>query len=192
MGVPICDTGPLVAAALSRPDHHSCVELFTGMHSAGRELVLPLIDGNAAEERHCRQDLCGCSAGDAQPTETIHCGLPGLPLGGLSAGAGSGFRGGGWWEVAAASATGAACGCSFEVAEAVPTPSTVAARAVPKATAAAATMRRATCVFMSKVSPLSCSEWASHSEHTHNTNRFSHHKCGDMGAERQLAGAPGL
>lgn len=38
----ICDTGPLVAAALSRdPDHHSCVELFTGMHLAGREMVLP-------------------------------------------------------------------------------------------------------------------------------------------------------
>jgi predicted nucleic acid-binding protein len=32
----------LVAAALSRdPDHHRCVELFTGMHLAGRQMLLP-------------------------------------------------------------------------------------------------------------------------------------------------------
>jgi uncharacterized protein len=38
----VCDTGPLVAAALSKdPDHHRCVELFTGMHLAGRRMVLP-------------------------------------------------------------------------------------------------------------------------------------------------------
>lgn len=38
----VCDTGPLVAAALSRdPDHHACVELFTGMHPARRDMVLP-------------------------------------------------------------------------------------------------------------------------------------------------------
>lgn len=38
----VCDTGPLVAAALSGdPDHHACIELFTGMHLAERELVLP-------------------------------------------------------------------------------------------------------------------------------------------------------
>jgi uncharacterized protein len=38
----ICDTGPLVAAGLSRdPDHHACVELFTAMHLAGRSMVLP-------------------------------------------------------------------------------------------------------------------------------------------------------
>lgn len=38
----ICDTGPLVAAALTRdPDHHPCVELFTGMHLANRRLVVP-------------------------------------------------------------------------------------------------------------------------------------------------------
>lgn len=38
----VCDTGPLVAAALSRdPDHHRCVELFTGMHLAGRQMLLP-------------------------------------------------------------------------------------------------------------------------------------------------------
>ena len=38
----VCDTGPLVAAALARdPDHHACVELFTGMHLARRDMVLP-------------------------------------------------------------------------------------------------------------------------------------------------------
>jgi hypothetical protein len=29
----LCDTGPLVAAALAGDDdHHACVELFTGLH----------------------------------------------------------------------------------------------------------------------------------------------------------------
>lgn len=38
----VCDTGPLVAAALSSdPDHHRCVELFTGMHLANRQMLLP-------------------------------------------------------------------------------------------------------------------------------------------------------
>jgi predicted nucleic acid-binding protein len=38
----LCDTGPLVAAALRRdPDHHACVELFTGLRLAGRRLLLP-------------------------------------------------------------------------------------------------------------------------------------------------------
>lgn len=38
----VCDTGPLVAAALADDDHHhSCVELFTGLHLAGRELLVP-------------------------------------------------------------------------------------------------------------------------------------------------------
>lgn len=38
----VCDTGPLVAAALSKdPDHHRCVELFTGMHLANRQMLLP-------------------------------------------------------------------------------------------------------------------------------------------------------
>jgi hypothetical protein len=33
----ICDTGPLVAAALTAdPDHRACVDLFTGAHLAGR------------------------------------------------------------------------------------------------------------------------------------------------------------
>jgi len=38
----LCDTGPLVAAALSDdPDHHTCTELFTGLHLARRRLLVP-------------------------------------------------------------------------------------------------------------------------------------------------------
>ncbi len=38
----ICDTGPLVAAALSNDaDHLACVRLFTDMHTADRELLVP-------------------------------------------------------------------------------------------------------------------------------------------------------
>jgi uncharacterized protein len=38
----VCDTGPLVAAALVNDgDHHACVELFTGLHLARRELLVP-------------------------------------------------------------------------------------------------------------------------------------------------------
>jgi predicted nucleic acid-binding protein len=38
----VVDTGPLVAAALVKdPDHHACVELFTGLHLAGREMIIP-------------------------------------------------------------------------------------------------------------------------------------------------------
>ncbi|MFB9725466.1 type II toxin-antitoxin system VapC family toxin [Haloechinothrix salitolerans] len=38
----ICDTGPLVAAAIATdPDHHRCVELFTGLHLANRPIVVP-------------------------------------------------------------------------------------------------------------------------------------------------------
>lgn len=38
----VCDTGPLVAAALSNDsDHTTCVELFTALHAARRELLLP-------------------------------------------------------------------------------------------------------------------------------------------------------
>jgi predicted nucleic acid-binding protein len=38
----VCDTGPLVAAALSNDsDHKPCVELFTALHAARRELLVP-------------------------------------------------------------------------------------------------------------------------------------------------------
>jgi len=38
----VCDTGPLVAAALSDDDdHHACVELLTGLHLASRPLLVP-------------------------------------------------------------------------------------------------------------------------------------------------------
>lgn len=38
----VCDTGPLVAAALANDDdHHACVELMTGLHLAGRPMLVP-------------------------------------------------------------------------------------------------------------------------------------------------------
>ncbi len=38
----VCDTGPLVAAALANDaDHLACVELFTGLHESGRKLLVP-------------------------------------------------------------------------------------------------------------------------------------------------------
>jgi uncharacterized protein len=38
----VCDTGPLVAAALSNDaDHAACVRLFNEMHAAGRDLLVP-------------------------------------------------------------------------------------------------------------------------------------------------------
>jgi predicted nucleic acid-binding protein len=38
----LCDTGPIVAAALVGDDHHrACVDLFTGLHLANRQLLVP-------------------------------------------------------------------------------------------------------------------------------------------------------
>ena len=38
----LCDTGPLVAAALSNDaDHEACVEMFAALHVARRELLVP-------------------------------------------------------------------------------------------------------------------------------------------------------
>jgi uncharacterized protein len=38
----VCDTAPLVAAALYRdPNHRRCVDLFAGLRMANREMVLP-------------------------------------------------------------------------------------------------------------------------------------------------------
>jgi len=38
----VCDTGPLVAAALSNDsDHKACVEMFNALHAVRRELLVP-------------------------------------------------------------------------------------------------------------------------------------------------------
>jgi uncharacterized protein len=38
----LCDTGPIVAAALAGDDHHrACVDLFSGLHPANRPLLVP-------------------------------------------------------------------------------------------------------------------------------------------------------
>jgi len=38
----VCDTGPLVAAAIRNDDdNHACTELFTGLHLAGRRILVP-------------------------------------------------------------------------------------------------------------------------------------------------------
>ena len=38
----LCDTGPLVAAAIANDrDHHACTELFTGAHLGRRPLMVP-------------------------------------------------------------------------------------------------------------------------------------------------------
>lgn len=38
----VCDTGPLVAAAISNDDHHrECVDLLTSLHFAGRKILVP-------------------------------------------------------------------------------------------------------------------------------------------------------
>jgi predicted nucleic acid-binding protein len=38
----LCDTGPLVAAGnKADSDFHSCTELFTGLHLAGRRILIP-------------------------------------------------------------------------------------------------------------------------------------------------------
>lgn len=38
----ICDTGPIVAAAIRQDDDfHACTELFTGLHLAGRQILIP-------------------------------------------------------------------------------------------------------------------------------------------------------
>lgn len=38
----VCDTGPLVAAALSNDKYHAaCVDMFTSSHEAGAEFLIP-------------------------------------------------------------------------------------------------------------------------------------------------------
>jgi predicted nucleic acid-binding protein len=38
----VCDTGPIVAAAIRQDDDfHACTELFTGLHLAARQILVP-------------------------------------------------------------------------------------------------------------------------------------------------------
>lgn len=74
----LCDTGPLVAAAITRQQHHhACVELFTGVRLARRQLLVPStvvaevgfmlekFGGHRAESAFLR----ALSNGDFVPTE---------------------------------------------------------------------------------------------------------------------------
>jgi predicted nucleic acid-binding protein len=76
----LCDTGPLVAAAVTKQAHYyECVEMFTGLRLAQRELlVLPTVvaevgfmlekfGGARAESAFLR----ALSVGDFVPTELI-------------------------------------------------------------------------------------------------------------------------
>jgi predicted nucleic acid-binding protein len=74
----LCDIGPLVAAALSTDDdHHVCVELFTGMHLAGGDLLVPAtvvaeVGYLLAREAGARVEslfLAALADGDFQPVE---------------------------------------------------------------------------------------------------------------------------
>lgn len=74
----LCDTGPLVAAALSNDDdHHACVELFTGFNLARRELLVPAtvvaevgyLLGSRADARTESLFLRALAAGDFIPVE---------------------------------------------------------------------------------------------------------------------------
>ena len=74
----ICDTGPLVAAALTDDDHHhACVELLTGLHLAGRALLVPApvvaevgyLLGRGGGARVESLFLRSIAEGDFEPTE---------------------------------------------------------------------------------------------------------------------------
>lgn len=74
----LCDTAPIVAAALSTDDeHHACVELFTGMHLAGRDLLVPAtvaaeVGYLLAREAGARVEalfLTALAEGDFQPVD---------------------------------------------------------------------------------------------------------------------------
>lgn len=78
--VVICDTAPLVAAALYRdPDHRRCVELFTGLRLANREMLLPApilaevgyLLGVKAGARTEAEFLRAVAAGDFIPVELM-------------------------------------------------------------------------------------------------------------------------
>jgi hypothetical protein len=76
----VCDTAPLVAAALLRdPDHRRCVDLFTGLRLANREMLLlaPIIAEVGyllAREAGSRVEaafLRSVAAGDFIPVELV-------------------------------------------------------------------------------------------------------------------------
>jgi uncharacterized protein len=57
----VCDTGPLVAAAIRNDvDNHACTELFTGLHLAGRTILVP--GPVVAEVAYLLQNRGGTSA----------------------------------------------------------------------------------------------------------------------------------
>ena len=74
----VCDTGPLVAAALYKDsNHHRCVELFTGMHLANRSILVPApivaevgyLLGRKADARTEANFLRAVAAEDFKPVE---------------------------------------------------------------------------------------------------------------------------
>lgn len=68
----VCDTGPLVAAAVRHdPDHHACVELLTGLRLAGRRLLVP---ATVVAEVGYLLDRFGSSKLEAQFIESLAAG----------------------------------------------------------------------------------------------------------------------
>ncbi|GAA1537097.1 type II toxin-antitoxin system VapC family toxin [Nocardioides humi] len=74
----LCDTGPLVAAAVRHdPDHHACVELLTGLRLARRQLLVPatvvaevgyMLDSFGSSRLEARF-LASLAAGDFDPVD---------------------------------------------------------------------------------------------------------------------------
>jgi len=74
----VCDTGPLVAAALKNDaDHQACVDLFNRLHAEGRELLVPAtvvaeagyLIASEADARVESGFLQSLASGDFQPVE---------------------------------------------------------------------------------------------------------------------------
>jgi len=82
----VCDTGPLVAAALSNDaDHQVCVDLFSSLHAAGRQMLVPApvvaeVGYLLAREAGTRVEslfLRSLSDGDFLPVELTRPAMPG-------------------------------------------------------------------------------------------------------------------
>lgn len=76
----VYDTGPLVAASVANDDRHrECVDLFTGLHLAGRALLVPgpvvaeagYLIARAFGSRAEATFLRSLAAGDFQPIDLI-------------------------------------------------------------------------------------------------------------------------